>query len=251
MFILAISHVLNVTQSKFYHICKGTLNHHTFVIYKQFEHFLFKLCTFWATWFLRAGMLKMFILAISHVLNVTQSKFYHICKGTLNHHTFVIYKLFEHFLIKLCTFWETWFLRAGKLKMFISAISHALNVTQSKFYHICKGTLNHHTFVIYKQFEHFLFKLCTFWATWFLRAGMLKMFILAISHVLNVTQSKFYHICKGTLNHHTFVIYKQFEHFLFKLCTFWATWFLRAGKLKMFILAISHVLNVTQSNFIT
>ena len=179
----------------------------------------------------------MFILAISHVLNVTQSKFYHICKGTLNHHTFVIYKLFEHFLFKLCTFWETWFLRAGKLKMFISAISHVLNVTQSKFYQICKGTLNHHTFVIYKQFEHFLFKLCTFWATWFLRAGMLKMFILAISHVLYVTQSKFYHICKGTLNHHTFVIYKQFEHFLFKLCTFWATWFLRAGMLKMFIYA--------------
>ena len=109
--------------------------------------------------------LKCSFLAISHVLNVTQSKFYHICKGTLNHHTFVIYKLFEHFLFKLCTFWETWFLRAGKLKMFISAISHVLNVTQSKFYQICKGTLNHHTFVIYKQFEHFLFKLCTFWAT--------------------------------------------------------------------------------------
>ena len=38
------------------------------------------------------------------------------------------------------------------------------------------------------------------------------------------------------LENHTFVIYKQFEHFLFKQCTFSETWFLRAEKLEMFIL---------------
>ena len=39
--------------------------------------------------------------------------------------------LFEHSLLKLCTFSETWFLRAGKLEMFILVISHALNVAHS------------------------------------------------------------------------------------------------------------------------
>ena len=90
------------------------------------------------------------------------------------------------------------------------AISHVLNVIANvTIYAMGTSKIIHLSFT--SSLNFFSSELCTFWATWFI-------------------------LCKGTLNHLTFVIYKQFEHFLFKQCTFSETWFLRAKKLEMFIL---------------
>ena len=115
--------------------------------------------------------------------------------------------------------------------MFILVISHAQNS------HIANVHLQGNIEPSY---------ICHLQAVW--TFSLQAMHILStLEHFSNNSYQLILLYMQGNINHHTFVIYKQFEHFLFKLCTFWATWFLRAGKLKMFILAISHVLNVTQS----